>query len=364
MKKIRIIGLAIAALFVCNAAFGATPAQKLIKRLSKMERHESTAFGHHDDTAYGHEWEYVEDNSDVKLVTGDYPAVMNWDLGLLEWGCEKQLDGVPLEFIKKEIYKQYKRGGINSISWHLRNPVTKGNSWDTSRNDVVKECVTPGTAINDTIREWVASVADFIGDLRDEKGRRIPVIFRPWHEHTGEWFWWGINHCTPEEYKALWHLTREVFDSKGIDNVVWAYSPDKSNVSNDEDYMERYPGDYYVDIMGADVYHFNGDSGNDIFTQWMHQTLGAACRQAKIHKKIAALTETGSEGLKGTDWYTKVLMPAIDGYKIAYITVWRNGYNMENHFYAPYPGHKDVEDFKAYYNSPKSAFLKEVKKIK
>ena len=71
------------------------------------------------------------------------------------------------------------------------------------------------------------------------------------------------KNCTADDYKSLWKIMREKFDAKGVDNVVWAYSPDRC--SSAEQYMARYPGDEYVDILGADVYHFNGAEGTDTY---------------------------------------------------------------------------------------------------
>lgn len=129
-----------------------TPRMQLIERLAKVRDAGKFAFGHHDDTAYGHTWRGEEGRSDVKEVTGDYPAIMNWDLGLVEWGTEKQLDGVPFKLIHDEAVKQDARGGINTFSWHPRNPATKGDSWDVTGGNVVKEAVTDGSALNDTVR--------------------------------------------------------------------------------------------------------------------------------------------------------------------------------------------------------------------
>lgn len=342
-----------------------TPVETLRERLITLQDTTGFAFGHHDDTAYGYYWAYMPDSSDVRGVTGDYPAVMNWDLGWIELGGDKNLDGVPFDFIRDEIKRHASLGGINTISWHLQNPLTAGNSWDTSSDQVVARAVTDGDSVNTVMRQWLATVADFMNSLQDAEGSDIAVVFRPWHEHTGEWFWWGNGYRTPDQYKALWHLTREVFDEKGVDNVLWAYSPDKSNVSGVEDYMECYPGDEYVDIMGADVYHFNGEEGVEIFNQWMSTTLSAAVEMAKQHDKIAALTETGSEALVLPDWYTRVLFPAIKDYPIAYITVWRNAMPemKANHFYAPYPGHASAPDFVEFYNLPEIFFLSDIKDI-
>lgn len=82
-----------------------TPAEVLLGRLTALSDSGLTAFGHHDDTAYGRYWEYQPDSSDVKNVCGDYPAIINWDLGWIETGAEKQLDGVPFDFMRDEIVR-------------------------------------------------------------------------------------------------------------------------------------------------------------------------------------------------------------------------------------------------------------------
>ena len=358
------------ALIACSTkakeAPATSPTQCLTDKLASLQSADGFAFGHHDDTAYGYEWEFLPDSSDVKTVTGDYPAVMNWDLGLIELGKPEQLDSVPFSFIRDEVRKHAARGGISSFSWHPCNPITGGNSWDTAGGSVVRRAVTDGDSVNVIMRNWIAAAADFVGSLKDDEGHRVPVIFRPWHEHTGDWFWWGRAHCEARDYVALWHLTRQIFDEKGIDNVVWAYSPDQKNVSTREEYLERYPGDEYVDIFGADIYHFNGEDGVDTFRKAVSTTLGIASALAAEKGKIAALTETGCEALQVPDWYTRVLFQAVKDYPIAYVLVWRNANKnkKENHFYVPYHGHPAEADFVKFYRLPQTFFLNDLKNVK
>ena len=329
-----------------------TLAAALLARLHAVADSGKVIFGHHDDTAYGHDWAYAEGRSDVLETAGKYPGLMNWDLGLIEYGDSIQLDGVPFDFIRREVRAQAARGGINAISWHPRNPVSGGDSWDVSASPV-PEAVTAGTALNDTLTAWIGRAADFVLSLTDADGNRIPVLFRPWHEHTGSWFWWGKDFCTPEQYKALWALTRKVFDERGVDNVVWVYSPDK--LTSVEEYTERYPGDEYVDVLGADVYHFGGEEGiEDYQTRARRQLDGAKALSAK-NGKIIALSETGSEGLPLADWYTRVLMPLLKEYPVAYVCVWRNASETmkPGHYYVPYKGHAAEADFHKFANDPK-----------
>ena len=338
-----------------------TPSQQLSMRLQNIVDSGKYIYGHADDTAYGHTWEYQPGRSDVKEVAGDYPGLINWDLGMLELDSANNLDGVPFTYMANEIKNQHERGGINSISWHLRNPVTGGNSWDVSDTITVKQAVTPGTEANKKMTEWIGKTADFIGSLKDSQGNIIPVVYRPWHEHTGHWFWWGAPYSTPEEYKQLWKMTRKVFDEKGINNVVWAYSPDK--IPSEELYIERYPGDEMVDIMGVDIYQFGAEDGIEAYRENVKSGLGIAAKVAKDHNKILAFTETGLESLPVSDWYTEVLAPAISPYPIAFMCVWRNAWEERKpeHFYAPYPGHPSSENFIEFYKNPKTLFAGDLK---
>lgn len=327
----------------------ATSASVLLERLACVAAEGKVVFGHHDDTSYGHDWQYESGRSDVLETAGSYPGLMNWDLGLIELGDSVQLDGVPFAFIRSQVREQDARGGINALSWHPRNPASGGDSWDVSASPV-GDAVQPGTALNDTLRAWIGRAADFVLSLTDASGRRIPVLFRPWHEHTGSWFWWGKDFCTPGEYKALWRLTREVFEARGVDNAVWVYSPDK--LAESAEYEERYPGDEYVDILGTDAYHFGGEDGITEFRERVRSQLdGAKTLSARSGKPIA-LSETGSEGLPVADWYTRVLLPLLKEYPVAYVCVWRNAMDSvkPGHFYAPYKGHPAEADFKTFAN--------------
>ena len=325
-----------------------TPAEKLRTRMKATEESGRTMFGHHDDTAYGREWKHDPNRSDVLEATGEYPAMMSWDLGGLEIEDSLNLDGVPFDYIREQIKAQDARGGVNTLSWHLRNPINGKTSWDVDDKTIVAQMMKNP----ESYRKQLTLVANYIKSLKNEKGERIGVIFRPWHEHTGGWFFWGTPNTTPEEYKFLWTEMRKVFDKEGVDNVLWAYSPDR--VANAEEYMARYPGDEYVDIMGLDVYHFNGEEGTPVYTETVSNDLGIVNELSRQHNKIPALTETGLEGIGIPGWYTDVLLPLLKQYKPAYVVVWRNA-NIEEkpeHYYTPTKGHPAYESFRKFVVDP------------
>src|SRR5580698_9395171 len=86
-----------------------------------LQRINSTGilFGHHDDTGYGVNWKYDQDGSDVKAVTGTYPAIYGWDLAKIEHDSVRDINGLPFSVQTRRVKEAYERGGINTFSWHM-----------------------------------------------------------------------------------------------------------------------------------------------------------------------------------------------------------------------------------------------------
>ena len=329
-------------------------------------------YGHQDDLMYGHYWNANEDNdfvlerSDVLSTAGAYPMVLGLDLGGIEldadsvYGANTNLDGNNFDIMLEAARKHHARGGIVTMSWHLRNPLTGGDAWDVSDKTVVKS-ILPGGECHDKFMSWLDKLGDYL-----EKIKEIPVIFRPWHEHTGSWFWWGADLCSAEEYNALWVMTYDyLMKDRGLDNLVWAISPNGTQQDFGK-WMERYPGDDYVDIIGLDQYepsHPTTDieTANAAFIEYMRSLLGTMTKIAAEHNKILAVTETGFESLQYEKWWTEVLMPALEGFPVSYVLTWRNTSEIgrrDVHFYAPFPGSRSEADFKAFAENEKTIFLK------
>nr|AGH14018.1 beta mannanase [Prevotella sp. Sc00028] len=280
-------------------------------------------FGHHDDVVYGIGWESDYDNdstigteSDVKSVCNDFPAVLSFDLGHIELGEDKNLDGVPFKRIRQEIINHFDHGGMITLSWHLDNPLSGGTSWvadslkDIEKNTVAS--VLEGGKQHELFLTWLDKVADFLNSLETPYGVKVPVLFRPWHEHTGSWFWWGQDFCTPEQYKSLWTLTVDRLKDKGVVNALYAYSPGTEPDGDATKYLERYPGDDIIDIVGLDCYCFAPDADTvkiAKFADDLDKNLAMVSKVAKAHNKVMALTETGYEGIKTSDWWTNTLAP-------------------------------------------------------
>ena len=339
---------------VSDTTVARTPETEQLLANLKQTPARGIMFGHHDDTVYGIGWEGDEGRSDVQSVCGDYPAVISFDLGELELGGDLNLDKVAFDKIRKEIVNQYQRGGLASLSWHSRNPKTGGDAWDVSDSTVVSS-ILPGGANHAKFAGWLESVAGFINSLQTPEGTKIPVLFRPWHEHTGSWFWWGEKLCSAEDYKSLWHMTVDSLRAHGVDNALYAYSSG-TEPKDTVHYLERYPGDEIIDVIGFDAYQFD----RDVFLSSLDKSLCVLDTVARTHGKVMAVTEAGYEGVPDARWWTGTLLPAIEKYPLVYVLVWRNAREKVTHFYAPYPGQASAGDFVEFYNHPKTLFAKEV----
>ena len=324
--------------------------------------------GHQDDPVYGVGWVGDSCRSDVKSVCGDFPAVIGFDLGHLELGDSVNLDGVPFDRMRDEIIRHFDRGGMVTLSWHLDNPLTGGSAWvkPDSLTDQEKQTVASvleGGKCHEKFLGWLDILASFINSLETPYGVKVPVLLRPWHEHTGSWFWWGQNLCTTEQYKALWKLTVDQLKQRGVNNVLYAYSPGTEFNGDASKYLERWPGDEIVDVIGFDSYCTNNAEDTVAINNYassLDLNLKALCDIAKQHNVVPALTETGMESLGKADWWTSTLMPVLNKYPIAYVLLWRNAHNKPGHFYMPYPGQKTVSDFVKFYNDKRTLFVKDV----
>ena len=310
-------------------------------------------YGHQDDLMYGHTWRVDQDEaeflrSDVMEVCGKYPAVYGLDLGGIELGSEQNLDDNYFAAMRASAIAHHQRGGVVTFSWHPRNPLTEGDAWDVSSKEVVASILEGGSR-HDLFIGWLGRVADYIESFKTSDGQMVPIIFRPWHEHTGSWFWWGRDLCSVEEYKALWKMTFDYLSGeRGLRNLSWSYSPGAGGVT-EEIYMERWPGDEMVDMIGIDCYQY---STSEVFIADLANALDIMKKISAEHGKMMAVTEAGYEGIPQADWWTGTLYEALKDYPLAYVLTWRNACDKPEHFYAPFPGHLSADDFKAFAAMP------------
>lgn len=318
-------------------------------------------FGHQDDLAYGVGWKYQKARSDIKDVTGDYPAVYGWELGHLEVESPVNLDSVPFNLMRDLIREGYSRGGVITISWHLNNPLTGKSAWDPADGTVTS--VLPGGSKHTLYQSWLDKLAVFFNSLKGPAGEQIPVIFRPYHELNGNWFWWGGKHCTADEFRRLWTFTVSYLrDTKQLHQLLFAYNTDR--FANREEFLDKYPGDEWVDIVGLDIYQRNAP--NEQFAADLDRMLTMLEQIALERNKIPALTEFGGN-LADSNWWTGTFLPVLSKHRISYALGWRNAglkSGGEFEYYVPYKGQLSAPDFVKFYKAGNTLFQKDVAKEK
>lgn len=313
-------------------------------------------FGHHDDLMYGRNWYGVDGGSDTKDVCGDYPAVYSLDFAqIMDDRRESSAESNALR--RKCIIQAYDRGMVVTACAHLNNPLTGKDSWDNSSKDVVKQILEDGSEVNRKFTGWLDNLSEFANGLKGSNGKTIPVIFRPFHEHTQTWSWWGKSCTTEAEFVALWQFTVSYLrDKKGVHNFIYAISPQMDSAKQSEDFIFRWPGDEWVDFIGMDCYQ---GINNSVFLN----NLKVMQKVSQAKKKPCGVTETGVEGFKVKDyWITNIAAP-MAGRKVSLLVTWRNKYDPEgsgNHYFSVFPGHISTDSFVAMYNRKDTAFCRDL----
>lgn len=346
--------------------------------------------------------------TDILSAAGVYPAVAGFDVGHLEvyytarrdpefaklirgkdrTGSDfeegKNIDNIEWGYMRKAIQLAHEKGAVVTISWHSVNPLTGGEYGDnTAWTESVVADVLPGGSLNSRFRLYLDAFAAFNETLTDREGNLIPYIFRPFHEHSGDWFWWGIDSSAnpndgtawsgdggrlnaPADFAALYRYTVEYLRGKGVHNVLYCISPDMSRIAYEGDqsgyneamaqaWMTGYPGDDYIDVFGLDNYWnvghaYNRDDsrgeGMPVLGEIQYNRYTGALETltvlAQEHGKFAALTEMGLANEKVlsdtgrdiraayTEWFLRAVKTNKNTRRILYGLVWRSDFLRED----------------------------------
>ncbi|WP_290535805.1 glycosyl hydrolase [Alistipes sp.] len=219
------------------------------------------------------------DGSDIRDVTGDNPAFVESDL---MWYGDPAFRRADLEAMRRA----HERGAVVGYCWHLGGRLTGrfyAEGEGAADRDLARRIVANPDRKTNPDLDWFLTKLDTLA-IPVFRELSFPLVFRPFHEMTGDWFWWGSG-AGKETYRQLYRLTVDYLRAAGIRNLLYCWAPDK-----DADFG-YYPGDDYVDVLGYDGY----EPGLKPYltSEKLTRELGRIVAYAAAHDKIAAWTEVG-----------------------------------------------------------------------
>jgi mannan endo-1,4-beta-mannosidase len=190
----------------------------------------------------------------VYKLTDHYPAVFGQDFGFSAPGT---WDGINFrQQIVDEAIRRHAEGFIITLMWHAvrptdEEPVTFEESVEGSLSSQEwQELVTPGSELNERWKSQVDVIAWFLKQLREAA---VPVLWRPYHEMNGGWFWWGKKPGESGYMKLYRMLFERLVHFHGLNNLLWVFNANEIR-ENIDPYDLYFPGPDVVDILATDVY--------------------------------------------------------------------------------------------------------------
>lgn len=188
--------------------------------------------------------------------TGEYPVI---------WGTDFMLQDKkdPGQEVVDEAIQMHKEGFIISLMWHAGPPTQDppyewiGGIQSTLTDKQWDDLLTEGTDIHN---RWLHQVDNIAGYLKQLQDANVPVLWRPYQEMNGTWFWWG-NRPGKQGFAKLWEMMYDRFvNYHHLNNLIWVWdanAPCDTPGREAYDYKDFYPDKKYVDVLAADVYHFD-----------------------------------------------------------------------------------------------------------
>ncbi len=185
------------------------------------------------------------DGSNLKIMrqihdaTGQWPALMGTDYADFPRGS------ITTKIPNAAAIEYWRQGGLVHVMAHMYNPANPKGGGLRDRGVDIADVLKEGT---DTHKRWMTQLDQIADGLLELKAAGVVVLWRPFHEMNGGWFWWGAQ--KPESFIAVWrHMFDYFSDVKGLDNLLWVYGPNHGDKT-----AAYYAGDDFVDLVGLDAY--------------------------------------------------------------------------------------------------------------
>ncbi|MEX1030736.1 MAG: DUF4038 domain-containing protein [Paenibacillaceae bacterium] len=209
-----------------------------------------------------HNWlEVPSDNTNnlAKVDSGGrFPAVADFEMGPVS-GQTASTVNTQRANVVTTAKAYWQSGGIPMVCWHCVYPTsayTYANVQRSTTQAEFNQILTHGDVKNTWLKNEIAAIATHFQTL---KAANVPIIFRPWHEMNGYWFWWANRRSTTagdKTFKDLWaFLYNEMVNVHGLHNILWMWNGSgQANDGNLKPYADFYPGHSMVDILGTDIF--------------------------------------------------------------------------------------------------------------
>ena len=174
---------------------------------------------------------------EIQEKTGHWPAIAGVDYAGFP-------NDISTNHPNRTVEEYWRQGGIVTISFHMYNPANPNDYGLRDKGVDFTLLLTPGR-VHD---KWMRELDKTAAALKQLKDDGVVVLWRPFHEMNGDWFWWGGKE--PELFIKVWRQMFDYFsEAKGLDNLIWVYAP-----NHGEKTAAYYAGDRYVDLTGLDAY--------------------------------------------------------------------------------------------------------------
>ncbi|MFC6653162.1 glycosyl hydrolase [Paenibacillus rhizoplanae] len=190
-----------------------------------------------------------EFNNKLRTTSGRYAVLHGYELGAIG-NQSKETIARQRQAVVDSAIRWHEGGGIVAMTFHQNLPGT-APAWTNVQKPLsqsqFKLYVTPGTPQYKALVAELDDVSKYLGELRDAG---VPVLWRPYHEMNGGWFWWGQK----DDFARLWDLVYDrMVNTHKLNNLLWVWNPNAPNKSS-EPYSAYFPGTAKVDILAADIY--------------------------------------------------------------------------------------------------------------
>lgn len=154
-------------------------------------------------------------------------------------------EGLSITRANRTAERYWQAGGLVTVGVHFANPANPQGGGLRDRNIDLAVLLRRRSPIRQRWFAQLNAIADGLAQLRDAG---VVVLWRPFHEMTGDWFWWGKP--DPATFREVWQELFEHFSiERQLDNLLWVYSP-----AAGADASGCYPGARFVDLVGIDAY--------------------------------------------------------------------------------------------------------------